>query len=49
MSNLQYNSIMMILFQIAAQTAKGSTTVVICAIASIVFAVFALITFIKGE
>lgn len=49
MSNSQYSSIMMVLFQIASQTARSTTSTVICAIASIIFAIFALITFIKGE
>lgn len=49
MSNSQYSSIMMVLFQIAAQTASRTTSTLICAIASIIFAVLALIATFKGE
>lgn len=49
MSNSQYSAIMMMLFQIAAQTANNTTSTLICTIASIIFAIFVLVTLIKGE
>lgn len=49
MSNSQYSSIMMVLFQIASHTTQDSSSIVLCAFASIIFAISALIAIFKGE